>query len=65
MPELEGLTPEEMDEQTPTELPDREALSIISANLVGPLHPALATVLPDDSVAATDEPAESLDPGAG
>jgi hypothetical protein len=65
MSELEGLTPEELDEQTPTELPDREALSIISANLVGPVHPAMASVVPNDTLAPPDQPIDAVEPDAG
>ena len=65
MSDFEGLTPEELDEQTPTELPDREDLSIISANLVGPVHPALASVVPDDTLASSDQPIDAVEPDAG
>jgi len=50
-PERE-LTPEELSEQEAAELPDREAMSLINANLAAPVNVAAAlNVLSDDSVA--------------
>jgi len=46
------LTPEEMDAETVEELPDREAMSLINANLAAPINAAVAAnVLSDNSVA--------------
>jgi len=50
-PERE-LTPEELSEQEAAELPDREAMSLINANLAAPVNVAAAlNVLSDGSVA--------------
>ena len=49
---VEELSPEELDAQTGEELPDREAMSLINANLAAPVNAAVvANVLSDDSVA--------------
>ena len=46
------LTPEELDEQSGEELPDREAMSLINANVAAPVNAAVAlNVLSDDSIA--------------
>jgi len=46
------LTPEELDEQAAAELPDREAMSLINANVAAPINAAVAAnVLSDNSVA--------------
>jgi hypothetical protein len=46
------LTEEELDEQTGEELPDREAMSLINANLAAPVNAAVAAnVLSDNSIA--------------
>jgi len=46
------LTPEELDQQEAAELPDREAMSLINANVAAPINLALAlNALSDDSVA--------------
>jgi hypothetical protein len=46
------LTPEEMDAETVEELPDREAMSLINANLAAPINAAVAAnILSDGSVA--------------
>ncbi len=45
------LTPEELDAQA-AELPDREAMSLINANLAAPVNAAVAAnILSDDSTA--------------
>lgn len=50
-PERE-LTPEELSEQEVAELPDREAMSLINANIAAPVNVAAAlNVLSDGSVA--------------
>jgi hypothetical protein len=47
-----GLTDAELDAQGGEELPDREQMSLISANLAAPVNAAVAAnVLSDDSVA--------------
>jgi hypothetical protein len=46
------LTPEELEAQEAAELPDREAMSLINANLAAPVNAAVAAnVLSDGSVA--------------
>ena len=48
----EGLTVEELEAQAGEELPDREAMSLINANLAAPVNAAVAAnVLSDDSIA--------------
>jgi hypothetical protein len=50
--EQPDLTPEELDAQTVEELPDREAMSLINANLAAPVNAAVAlNALSDNSVA--------------
>jgi len=50
--EPKALTPEELSEQAAAELPDREAMSLINANLAAPVNAAVAAnVLSDDSIA--------------
>jgi len=49
------LTPEEMDAESVEELPDREAMSLVNANLAAPINAAVAAnVLSDNSVAYAD-----------
>jgi len=51
--EQQGLTPEEMEAQGAAELPDREAMSLVNANLAAPINLAAAlNVLSDGSTAA-------------
>ena len=51
-PENQGLTREELEQQGGEELPDREAMSLINANLAAPINAAVAAnVLSDNSVA--------------
>lgn len=46
------LTPEELEQQDVAELPDREAMSLINANLAAPVNLAAGlNVLSDDSIA--------------
>ncbi|HEV7886902.1 MAG TPA: hypothetical protein VGO92_05030 [Acidimicrobiales bacterium] len=50
--ENKGLTDEELAEETGEELPDREAMSLINANLAAPVNAAVAlNVASDNSVA--------------
>jgi len=50
--ELEGLTPEEMEQQDAADLPDREAMSLVNANIAAPVNLAAAlNVLSDNSTA--------------
>ncbi len=49
------LTDEELDRETGEELPDREAMSLINANLAIPVNAAVAAnVLSDGSTAIAD-----------
>jgi len=53
--ENKGLTDEELQAQAGEELPDREAMSLINANLAAPVNAAVAAnVLSDNSVAYAD-----------
>jgi hypothetical protein len=50
--EQRELTPEELEEQGAAELPDREAMSLINANIAAPVNAAVAAnVLSDNSTA--------------
>ena len=47
-----GLSPEELDAQSVEELPDREAMSLIDANIAAPVNAAVAAnILSDNSIA--------------
>jgi 2-polyprenyl-6-methoxyphenol hydroxylase-like FAD-dependent oxidoreductase len=51
----EGLAPEELAEQSGEELPDREQMSLVNANVAIPVNAAVAaTVLSDGAVAYAD-----------
>jgi hypothetical protein len=46
------LTPEELEQEAANELPDREAMSLINANIAAPVNAAVAAnVLSDNSIA--------------
>jgi len=48
----QDLTPEELAQQESAELPDREAMSLINANVAAPINAAVAAnVLSDNSTA--------------
>ena len=48
----DDLTPEELDQQVAEELPDREAMSLVNANLAAPINAAVAlNVASDNSIA--------------
>ncbi len=50
-----GLTDQELDQQDGEELPDREAMSLINANLAAPVNAAVAAnILSDNSVAVAN-----------
>jgi hypothetical protein len=61
--DLEALTPEELEAQGAEELPDREAMSLLSANVAAPVNAAAAlNVLSDNSDAtATATQTASID----
>jgi hypothetical protein len=51
-PEQRELTPEELEAENAAELPDREAMSLINANIAAPVNAAVAAnILSDGSVA--------------
>jgi hypothetical protein len=51
----ENLTPDELDEQLSEELPKRQAMSLIDANVAAPVNAAAAlNVLSDDSTAVAN-----------
>ena len=54
-PQQPELSPEELEQQQAAELPDREAMSLINANLAAPINAAVAAnVLSDGSIADAD-----------
>ena len=55
MSDTPGLSPEELDEQGGEQLPDREQMSLINANIAVPVNAAVAAnVLSDGSIAYAD-----------
>jgi len=50
--ESSGLTPEELEAQEAAELPDREAMSLINANIAIPINAAVAANVLSDGAAA-------------
>ena len=51
----QGLTDEELAAEGGEELPDREAMSLINANIAAPVNAAVAAnILSDNSVAVAD-----------
>ena len=55
MSEHPGLSPEELDAAFGEQLPDREQMSLVNANVAVPVNAAVAAnVLSDDSVADAD-----------
>jgi hypothetical protein len=63
----DALSPEELDAEGAAELPDREAMSLIDANLAAPVNVAAAlNVLSDGSVAyANAEQTTEIDQTTG
>jgi len=63
--EKTDLTQEELEAQGAEQLPDREAMSLINANLAAPVNAAVAAnVLSDNSVAyANAEQTSTIDQG--
>ena len=51
-PERRELSPEELEAQEATELPERRALSLVNANLAAPINCALALNVASDNSAA-------------
>jgi len=53
--EKQGLSQEELNEQQGEQLPDREEMSLINANLAAPVNAAVAAnILSDNSTATAD-----------
>ena len=51
----DGLSKEELEEQSGEQLPDREQMSLLNANIAAPVNAAVAAnVLSDNSVAIAD-----------
>jgi len=51
----QGLSQEELEQQEAAELPDREEMSLINANIAAPVNAAVAAnVLSDNSIAYAD-----------
>jgi hypothetical protein len=51
----QALTPEELEQQDGAELPDREAMSLVNANIAIPVNAAVAAnVLSDNATAIAD-----------
>ena len=54
-PDDAGLNQDEIDELSAAALPDREAMSLIDANIAIPIDPSIAAnVLSDESIADVD-----------
>jgi len=52
---LQGLSQDELEQQEAQDLPDREAMSLINANIAAPVNAAVAAnVLSDNSTATAD-----------
>ncbi|MDX6197587.1 MAG: hypothetical protein QOJ79_738 [Actinomycetota bacterium] len=55
MSDKPGLTPEELEEEGGEQLPDREQMSLVNANIAVPVNAAVAAnVLSDGSIAYAD-----------
>jgi hypothetical protein len=55
MAEQIGLTDEELEQQDAAELPDREAMSLVNANVAAPINAAVAlNALSDNSTATAN-----------
>jgi hypothetical protein len=55
-PATPQMTEEELEAEEGEELPDREAMSLINANLAAPVNAAVAlNVLSDDSIAIAEQ----------
>ncbi len=57
------LTPEEVQQQDASELPDREAMSLINANLAIPVNAAVAANVLSDNATAYADAAQQADIG--
>jgi hypothetical protein len=59
--ELEALTPEELEAQGGEELPDREAMSLLNANIAAPVNAAAALNVLSDNSNATATATQTAD----
>ena len=59
--ELAELTIEELEAQDAAELPDREAMSLINANLAAPVNAAVAANILSDNSTATAYATQDVD----
>jgi len=59
------LTPEELEQQEAAELPDREAMSLINANIAIPVNAAVAANVLSDNAAAVAKAAQNAGIGQG
>jgi len=61
MTDQPGLTPAELDAQGGEQLPDREAMSLVDANVAIPINAAVsANVLSDGATAVSDAEQDAL-----
>jgi hypothetical protein len=55
MTDLQKVTPEELEQQAAEELPDREQMSLVNANVAAPINAAVAlNALSDNSTAIAE-----------
>jgi hypothetical protein len=59
--ELDPLTPEELEAQGGEELPDREAMSLLNANIAAPVNAAAALNVLSDNSNATATATQTAD----
>lgn len=59
--EHQGLTPDELDAESGEALPDREAMSLIDANLAAPVNAAVAANVLSDNSTATANATQTVD----
>ena len=59
--EEQELTAEELEAQGGEELPDREAMSLVNANLAAPVNAAVAANVLSDNSTATAEATQTVD----
>jgi len=57
--ETRELTPEELEAEEGQELPDREAMSLVNANVAVPVNAGVAANVLSDQSTATSNPAQS------
>jgi hypothetical protein len=59
--EIEELTPEELDAQGGEQLPDREAMSLVNANVAIPVNAAVAANVLSDGATSIAEATQDAD----